>query len=100
MRILIIQERLGGRFEAKYSAQDSKGLQNCPRVGMQLDRGNIENPKDSHSKIVEGKTYVQVRKKRTIHKKEVVRRILPTMTYTVDYAANIHDQCFGRTVRF
>ena len=79
--------------------QDSEGLQNCPRIRVQLGGGNIENLKDSHSKVIEGKSYVQVGKECAIHEEKVMRRIFPTVTHTVGHAANIHGQRLGRTIR-
>ena len=39
---------------------------------MQLCRRDIENPKDSHGKIIKWKSYVQIGKEFIIYEKEVV----------------------------
>jgi len=65
---------------------------------MQLGRCNIENPKDTHSEVIEGKTYVQVGKESAIYKEEIMRGILPTVTYTVYHTTYIDSQRLGRAI--
>jgi len=66
---------------------------------MQLGGCDVKNPKDSHGKIVKGKSYMQVRKERAIYKEEVMWYIFPTVAHTVGYTTNVDSQCLGRTVR-
>jgi len=47
-----------------------KELKGGPFVGMELRRGNVECPKDTHCEVIEGQGDMEIRKKTIIYKEK------------------------------
>jgi len=69
-----------GTTSTKIITNKPKDLKGRPWVRMELTRGYVENPKDSHRELIKRKSSMKVSKKTSIYIKEILGTIFQSVT--------------------